>query len=108
MLKKPETNLRTGGGFFAEKTEARDFFTDPRVKEEELAAVAKAEEEEERKRREEEELEKQKEEEEELERDRAKAEEMRMLVTKLEGLKGPPLEVPEYKAAYKVSYVEYS
>lgn len=35
---------------------------------------------------------------------RHKKEEMKMLVSKLEDLKGPPLEIPEYKAAYKVSY----
>ena len=33
---------------------------------------------------------------------RIKEQDMRMLVSKLEDLKGPPLEVPEYKDAYKV------
>lgn len=72
-----------------------DFFSDPRQKEAELMAeLAKdAEEEEEEK--------KKKEEEEEMNRLK-KEEEMRLLVSKLEDLKGPPLEIPEYKAAYKV------
>lgn len=41
--------------------------------------------------------------EEEDEKNRVKREdEMKLLVSKLEGLNGPPLEVPEYKDAYKV------
>lgn len=92
--KVPVSNLRPGGGFY-EKTETSEFFSDPRDKEAELMAeLAKdAEEEEEKKKREEE------------ERSRLrKEEEMKLLVSKLEDLKGPPLEIPEYKDAYKVDY----
>ncbi|XP_058803892.1 serine/arginine repetitive matrix protein 2-like isoform X2 [Phymastichus coffea] len=90
--KIPEANLKPGGGFY-EKTEAKEFFANPRDKEAELMTeLAKgAQEEEERKKREEHE-----------EKNRAKQEEeMKLLVSKLEGLHGPPLEVPEYKDAYK-------
>ncbi|XP_003426520.1 uncharacterized protein LOC100677861 [Nasonia vitripennis] len=89
--KVPESNLRPGGGFY-EKTETTEFFSDPRDKEAELMAeLAKdAEEEEEKKKKEEEERSRLK-----------KEEEMKLLVSKLEDLKGPPLEIPEYKDAYK-------
>lgn len=35
--------------------------------------------------------------------ERKKEQDMKMLVSKLEDLKGPPLGVPEYKDAYKVN-----
>ena len=57
--------------------------------------VKDLEDEEEKKRKEEEE-------EAEEERRRKKEEEIKMLVSKLENLKGYPLGIPEYKAAYKV------
>lgn len=38
----------------------------------------------------------------ELKEQQRKDEDMKMLVSKLEDLKGPPLEIPEYKDAYKV------
>ena len=66
----------------------------PRTRESQLMAelIKDIEDEEEKQKREEEEEEK-----------RKKEEEMKILVSKLEDLKGPPLEIPEYKAAYKVS-----
>lgn len=36
------------------------------------------------------------------EKQKNKEEDMQLLVTKLEDLKGPPMEVPEYKDSYKV------
>ncbi|XP_014205469.1 uncharacterized protein LOC106637273 [Copidosoma floridanum] len=89
--KMPVPNLRPDGGFY-DQTESKTFFTDPRVKEIELMKEMP------KKRANDEEDQ----EEEEEERARLKKEsEMRMLVSKLEDLKGPQLEIPEYKAAYK-------
>lgn len=95
--KKPETHLKTGDNFF-EATENKNNYINPRVREAQLMAeLARDIEEEER----EEEERKRKREEEEGEGKKDK--EMQMLVSKLEELKSPPLEIPEYKDAYKVS-----
>ncbi|XP_053979117.1 uncharacterized protein LOC128876625 isoform X2 [Hylaeus volcanicus] len=74
---KPETHLKTGTDFF-QSTENTDNFGNSRFKEAQLNS--------------EKEMRKEK---------NAKEEEMKMLVSKLEDLKGPPLEIPEYKDAYK-------
>ncbi|XP_043514710.1 uncharacterized protein LOC122531139 [Frieseomelitta varia] len=86
---KPETHLKTGNSFF-QSTEHADNFIDCRTREAQLRNESNKaiEEEEERRKR-------------ELKEKQQKDEEMRMLVSKLEDLKGPPLEIPEYKDAYK-------
>lgn len=91
-LKKPETHLRTGGDFY-QTTEASQQFLSPRSREAQLMNdLAKdLEDEEEKKKKEEED-----------ESKRKKEDEMKMLVSKLEDLKGPPLGIAEYTAAYKV------
>ncbi|KAK2584923.1 hypothetical protein KPH14_002519 [Odynerus spinipes] len=87
--RKPETHLIMGDDFF-EATESMNNYVNPRVREAQLMAeLAREVEEEEKKKREEEE--------EETRKDK----EMQMLVSKLEELKSPPLEIPEYKDAYK-------
>lgn len=104
----PVPNLRPDGGFYDGNNnnnnsrrrrcpEMRDSFIDPYAKE----TTTKINEERKRKRREEEEEEAN---DERTRRSSNKEAEMRMLVSKLEDLKGnhPPLEIPEYKAAYKV------
>ncbi|XP_033330525.1 uncharacterized protein LOC117222747 isoform X2 [Megalopta genalis] len=84
---KPETHLRTGTEFF-KSTENAENFINPRAREAQLMGeLNKDVEEEEKKRRE--------------QKEKKTEEEMKMLVSKLEDLKGPPLEVPEYKDAYK-------
>ncbi|XP_033231747.1 uncharacterized protein LOC117182751 [Belonocnema kinseyi] len=96
-LKKPETHLRTGGDFY-QTTEASQQFLSPRSREAKLMndLVKDLEDEEEKKKKEAEDRE------EEDEIKRKKEEEMKMLVSKLEDLKGPPLGIAEYTAAYKV------
>ncbi|XP_014610015.1 PREDICTED: uncharacterized protein LOC106789947 [Polistes canadensis] len=93
--RKPETHLKTGNNFY-DSTENKNNYINPRVREAqlmaELARDVEEEEEEEEKRRKREEEEK-----EEAKKDK----EMQMLVSKLEELKSPPLEIPEYKDAYK-------
>ncbi|CAD1478314.1 unnamed protein product, partial [Heterotrigona itama] len=86
---KPETHLKTGNSFF-QSTEHADNFIDCRIREAHLRNKSNKTVEEEEERRKREQKEKQQ-----------KDEEMRMLVSKLEDLKGPPLEIPEYKDAYK-------
>ncbi|XP_031830751.1 uncharacterized protein LOC116426228 isoform X2 [Nomia melanderi] len=84
---KPETHLRTGKDFF-QNTENTDNFINPRVREAQLMSeLNKDIEREERERK--------------VQKEKKTEEEMQMLVSKLEDLKGPPLEVPEYKDAYK-------
>ncbi|XP_015588038.1 uncharacterized protein LOC107264361 [Cephus cinctus] len=89
LPRKPETHLKPGGDFHR-VTETSEMFVDPRVKEMRLMA----------------ELEKdiaaeeQKKQEGEAKR-KKKEDEMKVLVSKLEDLKSPPLEVPEYRDAYK-------
>lgn len=90
---KPETHLKTGNSFF-QSTEHADNFIDCHTREAQLRNESnKAIEEKEEERRKKELKEKK----------QQKDEEMRMLVSKLEDLKGPPLEIPEYKDAYKVN-----
>ncbi|KAF7388565.1 hypothetical protein HZH68_012507 [Vespula germanica] len=93
--KKPETHLKTGDNFF-EVTENKNNYINPRVREAQLMAELARDIEEEEK-EEEEKKKKREEEEEEAKKDK----EMQMLVSKLEELKSPPLEIPEYKDAYK-------
>lgn len=89
--RKPEANLRASGDFY-QITEASQQFASPRSKEAQLMAEhAKDLEDKENKTKDGE----------KEEEKRHKKEEMKMLVSKLEDLKGPPLEIPEYKAAYK-------
>ncbi|XP_019886791.2 uncharacterized protein LOC105278065 isoform X2 [Ooceraea biroi] len=88
---RPQTHLKAGGEFFQD-TESTEHFAHPRVKQmQETAEEFKDDEDnEEEKRWKREEEEKQK-----------KDEEMKMLVLKLEDLNGRPLEIPEYRDAYK-------
>ncbi|XP_043258873.1 uncharacterized protein LOC122401040 [Colletes gigas] len=82
---KPESHLKTGRDIF-QNTESTVSFGNPRSKEAQLMSVLNNNVEEERRKRKE---------------TKTKEEEMKMLVSKLEDLKGPPLEIPEYKDAYK-------
>ncbi|XP_076661469.1 uncharacterized protein LOC143365295 isoform X2 [Halictus rubicundus] len=84
---KPETHLRTGTDFF-KSTENTENFINPRAREAQLMSELNRDIEEEEKRRNE-------------RKEKRTEEEMKMLVSKLEDLKCPPLEVPEYKDAYK-------
>ncbi|CAL7943591.1 unnamed protein product [Xylocopa violacea] len=86
---KLESHLKPGKSI-SESTENKSSFIVPHTREEQLTNKLKKDSEEEEK--------KQKELKEKQKRD----EEMKMLVSKLEDLKCPPLEVPEYKDAYKV------
>lgn len=89
--KKPQTHLKSGGDFF-QGTETTENFIHPRVKQmQQQAELVKDEEEEDRRIKSFEQKE-----------NRKKDEEMRMLVSKLEDLNGRPLEIPEYRDAYKV------
>lgn len=86
---KPQIHLKAGGDFY-ENTESTENFVHPCVKQaQEIAERAKDNNEEERWMRSQEEA-------------RRKDEEMKMLVSKLEDLNGRPLEIPEYRDAYKV------
>ncbi|XP_012536680.2 uncharacterized protein LOC105836883 [Monomorium pharaonis] len=86
---KPQTHLKAGGDFY-QNTESTENFAHPCVKQaQEMAEQAKDNSEGDRwMRRQEEE-------------ERRKDEEMKMLVSKLEDLNGRPLEIPEYRDAYK-------
>ncbi|XP_076246760.1 uncharacterized protein LOC143186840 isoform X2 [Calliopsis andreniformis] len=84
---KPETHLRTGKDFFL-NTENTDNFVNPSLNEAQLMNELNRDVEEEEIRQKE-------------QREKKKEEEMKMLVSKLEDLKGPPLGIPEYKDAYK-------
>lgn len=82
-------HLKAGGDFY-QNTETTENFVHPCVKQaQEMAERAKDNNEEDRWMR-------------SLEEERKKDEEMKMLVSKLEDLNGRPLEVPEYRDAYKV------
>lgn len=87
---KPETHLKTGNLFF-ENTYMGDAvnFIDPSIGETRLTHDSSKDSEEERKKKK------------ELMEKQRKDEEMKMLVSKLEDLKTSPLEIPEYKDAYK-------
>ncbi|KAG7205450.1 hypothetical protein KM043_007440 [Ampulex compressa] len=96
--RKPENHLKTGRDFF-QTTESTENFVNPRVKEAQLMSeLNKDVEKEEQEQEEEEEEERKRRERFEKE---MRDEEMKMLVSKLEDLQGPPLEVPEYRDAYK-------
>lgn len=85
---KPQMHLKAGGDFY-QNTESTENFAHPCVKQaQEMAERAKDNNEEERWMRQQEE-------------ERRKDEEMKMLVSKLEDLNGRPLEIPEYRDAYK-------
>lgn len=86
---KPQVHLKSGGDFY-QTTENTENFADPCVKQEqEMAERAKDNNKEESWMRDQEE-------------ERRKDEEMKMLVSKLEDLNGRPLEIPEYRDAFKV------
>jgi len=89
---RPQTHLKSGGNFFQD-TESTEHFAHPRIKQmqEALEEFGDDEDDEEEKKRMREQEEK-----------RKKDEEMKMLVSKLEDLNGRPLEIPEYRDAYKV------
>lgn len=87
---KPETNLKTGKGFL-QSTENSENFSNPRAKEAQLMSELNRDIEEEERRQKE-------------RKEKKKEEEMKMLVSKLEDLKGPPLGIPEYKDAYKADF----
>ncbi|KAL6263913.1 hypothetical protein P5V15_003994 [Pogonomyrmex californicus] len=85
---KSQTHLQTGGDFYP-NTESTENFVHPSVKQaQEIAERAKDSNEEGRWMKSQEE-------------ERKKDEEMKMLVSKLEDLNGRPLEIPEYRDAYK-------
>lgn len=84
---KPESHLRAGRNLF-QSTESTENFTNPRTREEQSMSELKGDAEGENRRKEQKERNK-------------KEDEMKMLVSKLEDLKGPALEIPEYKDAYK-------
>ncbi|CAL1679477.1 unnamed protein product [Lasius platythorax] len=87
---KPQTHLKAGGDFF-QSTESTENFVYPRVKQtQEIDDKQIKDDSDEDKWIEEDQEEKHK-----------KDEEMRMLVSKLEDLNGRPLEIPEYRDAYK-------
>ncbi|XP_071633716.1 uncharacterized protein [Temnothorax longispinosus] len=87
---KPQIHLKAGGDFY-QNTESTENFVHPCVKQaQEMAERAKDNNEEARWMRGQEE-----------EEERRKDEEMKMLVSKLEDLNGRPLEIPEYRDAYK-------
>ncbi|XP_029172783.1 uncharacterized protein LOC114941809 isoform X2 [Nylanderia fulva] len=87
--KKPQTHLKAGGDFF-QSTESTENFVHPRIQQEVDAKQIKDNNEEDKWIEEDDEEEK-----------RKKDEEMKMLVSKLEDLNGRPLEIPEYRDAYK-------
>ncbi|XP_033179160.1 uncharacterized protein LOC100744309 isoform X3 [Bombus impatiens] len=85
---KPEIHLKTGNSFF-QSTEHTDNFIDFRTKEPQLTSESnKIAEETEKKQK-------------KLMEKKEKNKELEMLVSRLEDLKCPPLEIPEYKDAYK-------
>lgn len=89
---KPEIHLKTGNSFF-QSTEHTDNFIDFRTKEPQLTSESnKIAEETEKKQK-------------KLMEKKEKNKELEMLVSRLEDLKCPPLEIPEYKDAYKVKYI---
>ncbi|XP_011863411.1 PREDICTED: uncharacterized protein LOC105559602 isoform X2 [Vollenhovia emeryi] len=85
---KPQMHLKAGGDFY-QNTESTENLVHPYVKQaQEMTERAKDDSEEDRWMRSQEE-------------ERRKDEEMKMLVSKLEDLNGRPLEIPEYRDAYK-------
>lgn len=87
---KPETHLKTGRDFF-QSTENTDYVINSRSKEVQSMAELNDIEEERKSRKDK----------------NATEEEMKMLVSKLEDLKGPPLGIPEYKDAYKAGLYSF-
>lgn len=87
--KRPGTCLRAGEDYF-QGTESTEDFIHPRVKQaQQMAELAMDDDERDRQMK-------------DQKRNRKKDEEMKMLVSKLEDLNGRPLEIPEYRDAYKV------
>lgn len=91
--KKPQTHLKAGGDFF-QSTETTENFVHPRVKQAQQQAELVTDDDEQEEDRRMRAFER--------EENRKKDEEMKMLVSRLEDLNGRPLEVPEYRDAYKV------
>ncbi|XP_050455770.1 uncharacterized protein LOC126853761 [Cataglyphis hispanica] len=87
--KKPQTHLKTEGDFF-QTTESTENFVHPHIKQTQEIDVKQI--------KDDNEEDKWIDDQEEKKR---KDEEMRMLVSKLEDLNGRPLEIPEYRDAYK-------
>ncbi|XP_019701066.1 uncharacterized protein LOC105192067 [Harpegnathos saltator] len=91
--KKPQTHLKASGDFFQD-TENTENFVHPRVKQaQQQAKLVRDDDNDEEDNRRMRSLERKE--------DRKKDEEMRMLVSKLEDLNGRPLDIPEYRDAYK-------
>lgn len=102
--KKPQTHLVAGGDFF-QGTESTENFVHPCAKQQ--IEVIRGDDDEEKDEEEEEEKDRRMR---SLEREqkRRKDEEMMMLVSKLEDLNGQPLEIPEYRDAYKVFKIPFA
>lgn len=92
---KPETHLKTGSLFFENTLGDAVNFIDPNIGETRLTHESSKDTEGERKKKK------------ELMEKQRKDEEMKMLVSKLEDLKTSPLEIPEYKDAYKANFLKF-
>lgn len=92
--KKPQTHLKTEGDFF-QNTESTENFVYPHIKQTQEIDAKQIKDDEEDKWID------------DPEEKKRKDEEMRMLVSKLEDLNGRPLEIPEYRDAYKVFILCY-
>lgn len=88
---KPETHLKSGNLFFENTLEDTVNFINSSIRETRLMHESSKDSEKEKKKRK------------ELIEKQRKDEEMKMLVSKLEDLKTSPLEIPEYKDAYKAN-----
>lgn len=88
---KPETHLKSGNLFFENTLEDTVNFINSSIGETRLMYESSKDSEKEKKKRK------------ELIEKQRKDEEMKMLVSKLEDLKTSPLEIPEYKDAYKAN-----
>jgi len=88
--KKPQTHLKAQGNFF-QSTESTENFVHPSIKQAQETFERTKDDEEERWK--------------DQEENRKKDEEIKLLVSKLEDLNGRPLEIPEYRDAYKVFIV---
>lgn len=88
---KPETHLKSGNLFFENTLEDTVNFINSSIGETRLMYESSKDSEKEKKKRK------------ELIKKQRKDEEMKMLVSKLEDLKTSPLEIPEYKDAYKAN-----
>lgn len=88
---KPETHLKSGNLFFENTLEDTVNFINSSIGETRLMHESSKDSEKEKKKRK------------ELIEKQRKDEEMKILVSKLEDLKTSPLEIPEYKDAYKAN-----